>query len=295
MTREYLKKAKLTSSSDASDVRQTVQTILDEIEAGGDAKALEYGAKFDNYTGPVLLSEADIAAAAAKVPQKLEDDIAFAHDNVRRFAGAQKATITDMQMEIAPGLIAGQKAIPVNAAGCYAPGGRYAHIASAMMTVTTAKVAGCAHITACSPPRADTGIHPAIIYSADLCGADQILARGLGRIINIASLQSERAFPNGIAYGASKGGITQLTRAMAEAWSAHGITANAIAPGFFLTELTAAVFNDPERAARNAAQTCIGRNGRMEDLAGPAVFLASDASGYVTGQVLNVDGGFTAK
>ena len=88
MTREYLKKAKLTSSSDASDVRQTVQTILDEIEAGGDAKALEYGAKFDNYTGPVLLSEADIAAAAAKVPQKLKDDIAFAHDNVRRFAAS---------------------------------------------------------------------------------------------------------------------------------------------------------------------------------------------------------------
>lgn len=125
--------------------------------------------------------------------------------------------------------------------------------------------------------------------------AGPMKARGWGRIINIASLQSERAFPNGIAYGASKGGITQLTRAMAEAWSTHGITANAIAPGFFPTELTAAVFNDPERAARNAGQTCIGRNGRMEDLAGPAVFLASDASGYVTGQVLNVDGGFTAK
>lgn len=186
MTREYLKKATLTSSSDASDVRQTVHTILDEIEAGGDAKALEYGAKFDKYTGSVLLSEADVAAAADKVPQKLKDDIAFAHDNIRRFAEAQKATITDMQMEIAPGLIAGQKAIPVNAAGCYAPGGRYAHIASAMMTVTTAKVAGCAHITACSPPRPDLGIHPAIIYAADLCGADQILA--LGGVQGIAAM-----------------------------------------------------------------------------------------------------------
>ena len=120
-------------------------------------------------------------------------------------------------------------------------------------------------------------------------------ATGWGRIINFASLQTNRAFPNGIAYGATKGGVGQLTRAMAEAWSKDGITANAIGPGFFPTELTAAVFGDEERAARNAAQTCIGRNGTMDDLVGPAMFLASAASAYVTGQVLYVDGGFTAK
>lgn len=120
-------------------------------------------------------------------------------------------------------------------------------------------------------------------------------ARGWGRIVNFASLQSFRAFPGGIAYGASKGGVAQMTRAMAEAWSPHGITANAIAPGFFRTELTAAVFDDPERAARNAAQTCIGRNGEPEDLDGPLRFLCSDASRYVTGQTLMLDGGFTAK
>ena len=120
-------------------------------------------------------------------------------------------------------------------------------------------------------------------------------AKGWGRIINFASLQTGRAFPNGVAYGATKGGVGQLTRAMAEAWSKDGITANAIGPGFFPTELTAAVFGDEERAARNAAQTCIGRNGTMEDLVGPALFLASEASAYVTGQVLYVDGGFTAK
>jgi len=120
-------------------------------------------------------------------------------------------------------------------------------------------------------------------------------ARGWGRIINIASLQSARAFPNGLAYGASKGGVAQLTRAMAEAWSRHGITANALAPGFFPTELSAPVFADAALAARNAAQTCIGRNGEMEDLVGPLLFLASPASDYVTGQILHVDGGFTAK
>ncbi len=120
-------------------------------------------------------------------------------------------------------------------------------------------------------------------------------AKGWGRIVNIASLQSERAFPKGIAYGASKGGVAQLTRAMAEAWSGDGVTCNALAPGFFQTELTATVFEDAEAADRMAAQTCVGRNGHLEDLTGPAIFLASPASDYVTGQVLYVDGGFTAK
>ncbi len=125
--------------------------------------------------------------------------------------------------------------------------------------------------------------------------APAMAARGWGRVLNIASLQSFRAFPDSAPYGAGKGGVVQLTRAMAEAWSRHGVTCNAIAPGFFPTPLTAPVFADAERAARLAAQTCIGRNGRLEDLDGAAVFLASDASAYVTGQVLAVDGGFLAK
>lgn len=119
--------------------------------------------------------------------------------------------------------------------------------------------------------------------------------KGWGRIVNVASLQSARAFPGGLAYGASKGGIAQLTRAMAEAWSRDGILVNALAPGFFPTELTAPVFDDPALAAQHAAQTCIGRNGALADLAGPALFLCSDAAGYVTGQILYVDGGYTAK
>ena len=120
-------------------------------------------------------------------------------------------------------------------------------------------------------------------------------SKGWGRIVNFASLQTTRAFPGGIAYGASKSGVGQLTRAMAEAWSGDGINANAIGPGFFPTELTAPVFNDPERSRSNADQTCIGRNGALEDIKGPIVFLCSDASSYITGQVLMVDGGFTAK
>ncbi len=178
MAREYLKKATLTSSSGASDVHETVVSILSDIEAGGDATALEYAAKFDQYSGNVLLTQDEIDAAIALVPEKLKSDIRFAHDNVRRFAELQKSTVADVEMEIQPGFIAGQKAIPVDAAGCYVPGGRYSHIASAIMTVTTAKVAGCKHITACSPPRPDVGVAPAIIYAAHICGADKILAMG---------------------------------------------------------------------------------------------------------------------
>jgi len=119
--------------------------------------------------------------------------------------------------------------------------------------------------------------------------------KGWGRIINVASLQSTRAFKNGMAYGASKGGISQLTRAMAEAWSADGINTNAIAPGFFPTELTAPVFDDSQALQKLADSTAIGRNGNLDDLDGITVFLASDASAYITGQVVGVDGGFTAK
>ena len=118
---------------------------------------------------------------------------------------------------------------------------------------------------------------------------------GDGSIINIASLQSERAFANSMPYGASKGGIAQLTRAMAEEWSPKGIRVNALAPGFFKTELTQAVFDDDSLRKANASKTCMGRNGELDDLIGPTLFLCSPASAYITGQILFVDGGFTAR
>ncbi|MDP3820843.1 MAG: SDR family oxidoreductase [Burkholderiales bacterium] len=119
--------------------------------------------------------------------------------------------------------------------------------------------------------------------------------RGWGRIINIASLQSVRAFPNSAPYGAGKGGIVQLTRAIAVEWGPHGITCNAIGPGFFPTALTAPVFANSELAARHAAQTCLGRNGALQDVHGLTVFLASEASAYLTGQTIMLDGGYTSK
>jgi NAD(P)-dependent dehydrogenase (short-subunit alcohol dehydrogenase family) len=124
--------------------------------------------------------------------------------------------------------------------------------------------------------------------------APAMIARAWGRIINIASLQSVRAFADCAPYGASKGAIMQLTRAQAQAWSRHGVNANAIAPGFFASALTAPVASDPSRWEQMAARTFVGRNGELRDLWGAAVFLASPASDYITGQTIFVDGGFSA-
>jgi sulfopropanediol 3-dehydrogenase len=186
MTVEYLKRAPKTAASGEADVQANVQTMLNEIEAGGEAKAIEFARRFDKWEGEIIVSAEERARAAEKVPQKLKDDIRFSHDKVRRFAEAQRAAIRDTEIELAPGLVAGHRNIPVNAAGCYIPGGRYTHVASAVMSITTAKVAGVPSVIACSPPRAGTGMSPAVLYALDLCGADTIL--NLGGVQAIAAL-----------------------------------------------------------------------------------------------------------
>ncbi len=119
-------------------------------------------------------------------------------------------------------------------------------------------------------------------------------ARGWGRIINVTSQQADRAFGNSGGYGAAKGGVASLTRSQSEAWAASGVCCNALCPGFVVTPLTAEVSADPVRTAALAARTMVGRNGLPADFAGAAVFLASPASDYVTGQIIRVDGGFSA-
>ena len=186
MTIEYLKKAQKTAASGEDDTRKIVSDMLDAIEAGGEAKAREYAAKLDNYTGNIVVTPEEIAAANAKVPQRVKDDIQFAYDRVRGFAEKQREALIDFEVELSPGLFAGQKQIPVATAGCYIPGGRYSHVASAVMSVATAKAAGVDHVIACSPPKPGAGVNPAIIYTADLCGADTILA--LGGVQGIAAM-----------------------------------------------------------------------------------------------------------
>ncbi|MDX6748780.1 histidinol dehydrogenase [Geminicoccaceae bacterium 1502E] len=186
MERTYLKKATRSAETGQEDVRQKVQAILAEIETGGDDAARRYAAEFDKWDGEILVPREKIAAAADALPARLRDDIRFAHDNIRRFAEAQKATIGECEIEIVPGLVAGQRQIPVDTAGCYVPGGRYSHIASALMTATTAKVAGVQNIIACSPPRPGIGINPAILYTLDVCGVDTVL--NLGGVQGIAAM-----------------------------------------------------------------------------------------------------------
>lgn len=194
----YLKKAVRHAETDQQDVRETVTKMLNEIAVGGEDVARQFARDLDKWAGAIIVSPADRAAAAALVPDQLKADIRFAYTNVRRFAEAQRATVTDCTIEILPGLMAGQKQIPVAAAGCYVPGGRYSHVASAIMTITTAKVAGVPHIAACSPPRPGIGIPPAIIYAMDLCGADVILQMG--------GVQGVAAMANGL-FGLPKADI----------------------------------------------------------------------------------------
>ena len=187
MTVEYLKKAAKTPATGEEETREIVAGMLSEIEAGGEDKAREYGEKLDGWSGDIVIGRDAIAAAAVKVPDQLKDDLRFAHDRVRDFAEQQKNSIGEFETELSPGLWAGQRLIPMETAGCYVPGGRYAHVASAIMSITTAKVAGVDNVIACSAPsREQGGIHPAILYAIDLCGADHILA--LGGVQGIAAM-----------------------------------------------------------------------------------------------------------
>ena len=187
MTIEYLKKAVKTQATGEDETRQTVATMLSEIEAGGEDKAREYGQKLDGWSGDIVAGKDAIAAAAGKVPNLLKDDLRFAYDRVRSFAEQQKNSIGEFETELSPGLWAGQRLIPMGTVGCYVPGGRYAHVASAIMSITTAKVAGVDNVIACSAPSQESGgINPAILYTMDLCGADHILA--LGGVQGIAAM-----------------------------------------------------------------------------------------------------------
>ena len=183
---KYLKKASKSPASGEDDARRMVQDMLAEIETLGEQKVREYAEKLDQWTGNIIVSADEIKAAGESLSQRARDDIQFAYERVQKFAKAQLESMSEFETELSPGLIAGQRLIPVQTAGCYIPGGRYAHIASAVMSVTTAKVAGVQHIIACSPTRGDAGVHPSILYTADLAGADTILA--LGGVQGVAAL-----------------------------------------------------------------------------------------------------------
>ena len=184
MTISYIKKANKTASSDEVETRQKVQEVLNEIESKRDEGIKEISRKFDKYEGDVIVTQEKIEEVIKSLDQKVKDDVQFSYDRVRSFAEHQlKHLNNDFEVELSPGLFAGQKLIPVNSVGCYVPGGRYNNIASAIMSITTAKVAGVKNVIAASPPKDENGANPIIIYTANLCGADVIMnCGGIGAI-----------------------------------------------------------------------------------------------------------------
>ena len=182
----YLKSAAGPAASATDSVEETVRGMLAHIGEAGEDAVRDYARRLDGWEAEIVVSAAEISAAIDRVPQDLRDAIRYAHDNIRRFAEAQRASARDFECETRPGLFAGQRQVPVNAAGCYVPGGRYAHIASALMTITTARAAGVPNVIACSPPRPGVGIAPEILFAMDLAGADRVL--NLGGVQGVAAM-----------------------------------------------------------------------------------------------------------
>ncbi len=193
MSIEYLKKASPPTQAIDTATADTVRKILSEIQVGGEDAVRRYARDLDGYSGEIVLGEAEFAAAERALTPGIKDDIRFARDRVQDFARRQRDSMQEFRAELIPGLVAGQRLIPCQTAGCYVPGGRYAHAASAIMSVGTAQVAGVAHIVATSPATRDHGVHPGILHAMKLCGAHTVLA--LGGVQAVAAL----------AYGAFSG------------------------------------------------------------------------------------------
>jgi len=186
MTIEYLKKATPPQEAIDGATAETVQRLLADIQTNGREAVEKYARDLDGWRGSIVVSEDDLSKASNSLAQGVKDDIAFAHARVKDFAQRQRDSLHEFEAELIEGLITGQKLIPVNTAGCYVPGGRYAHAASAIMSVCTAKIARVANIVATSPGHNESGVNPAILHTMKLCGADTVLS--LGGVQGIAAM-----------------------------------------------------------------------------------------------------------
>jgi sulfopropanediol 3-dehydrogenase len=186
VTVQFLKKASRTPQSGEQQTREIVERMLEDIRAHGEDAVLRYARELDSWNGDIVLDAAELQRRTRDVAQTVKDDIRFAHDQVLAFARRQRESLLEFEAELYPGLITGQKLIPVNAAGCYVPGGRYAHVASAYMSIATARAAGVPFVAACSPSHRGGGIHPVVLYAMSVAGPDVILT--LGGVQAIAAL-----------------------------------------------------------------------------------------------------------
>lgn len=178
MTIEHVKRATKSPDTETGTAQQVVSEMLAAIEAGGEAAVRDYALKLDKWSGEIVVSPDEIERRTRDVPEGVKRDIAFAAGQVRRFAEAQRESVKDFSIEMLPGLTTGQKLVPCNVAGCYVPTGRYAHIASAYMSVATAKAAGVPTVVACSTPYKGEGIHPYVLYAMKVAGADIVMTLG---------------------------------------------------------------------------------------------------------------------
>ena len=183
---EYLKRGAKTPETETGHARQVASDMLADIEARGEAAVRDYAAKLDNWRGEIVVTSADIERRTRDIPSSVKRDIEFATGQVRKFALAQCNSIREFATELQPGLFAGQRLVPVDVAGCYVPTGRYAHIASAYMSIATAKAAGVPTVVACSTPYQGQGIHPHVLYAMKVAGADVMMT--LGGVQAIAAL-----------------------------------------------------------------------------------------------------------
>jgi sulfopropanediol 3-dehydrogenase len=175
---EFLKRATKTPESETGSARLVVAEMLAQIAARGEEAVREYARKLDRWDGEIVVSREEIERRARDIPEAIKRDIEFATERVRKFALAQRDSIREFSVEVHPGVTAGQRLIPVNVAGCYVPTGRYAHIASAYMSIATAKAAGVPVVIACSTPYQGQGVHPHVLYAMKVAGADVIMTLG---------------------------------------------------------------------------------------------------------------------
>jgi sulfopropanediol 3-dehydrogenase len=178
MSVQHLKRATKTPATETGAAHAVASDMLADIERRGEAAVREYAAKLDRWTGDIVVAPEEIERRTRDIPESVKRDIEFANEQVRRFALAQRASIGEFEIELQPGLVAGQRLVPVNVAGCYVPTGRYAHIASAYMSIATAKAAGVPTVVACSTPFRGEGIHPQVLYAMKVAGADVIMTLG---------------------------------------------------------------------------------------------------------------------
>jgi sulfopropanediol 3-dehydrogenase len=186
MATTYLKKAAKTPAAEDLATQHTVREMLQTIKTFGEAAATEYARKLDGWDGEIIVSRSAVESATKALPESVKDDIRFARDRICAFAAQQRDSVREFEVDLLDGLVAGQKVIPVTTAGCYVPGGRYSHAASALMSVATARVAGVQNVIAATPAQRGRGINPGILYAMDIAGADTILA--LGGVQAIAAL-----------------------------------------------------------------------------------------------------------